>query len=313
MIEVKGLDFEQNKKFQAAIAAGYFETYEADPRKWKHTFVGSFLRKYPERSKTLDRISDIVGSIPTWDDIDDDLLRDFVDECQEDGLAASSIRTICAQLKSVINENRRKVKSEDYDKILSVKGEASQAVYLTRDEMKRIIKFQVVGEIEKFVRRNFVVSMLTGARHVDAELMTINNCDADTGTLSYVPQKTPGIVVTVPIDERLGLRKFLSDKYQRDCCMSVFNDTIRNICRLCDIDTECTIKRRGQLVTAPKWELVSSHTARRSFATNLYLSGVSIEDIALLMGHGKNIETTKRYICAEREMSSSVMSYFQAK
>ena len=312
MIEVKGLDFEQNKKYQAAIEAGYFEDYEADPRKWRHTFVGSFLRKYPNRSKTLNRLRDIIGNIPTWDDIDDDLLRDFVDECQDD-MAASSMRTICAQLKSVINENRRKVKADDFMRILSVKGEASQAVYLTRDEMKRIIKFQVVGKIEKYVRRNFVVGMLTGARQVDARAMTINNCDADTGVLSYIPQKTPGIVVNVPVDERLGLRKFLSDCYTRDCCMSVFNDTIRSICRQCGIDTECTIKRRGQLITAPKWELVSSHTARRSFATNLYLSGVSLEDIALLMGHGKNIETTKRYICAERQMSFSVLSYFQPK
>lgn len=313
MIEIKGLDFEQNKKFQAAIAAGYFDTYEENPWKWKHTLVGSFLYDNPDSKATLDRLSLILGHVPTWDDIDDDLLKDFVDECHEEGLMTSSIRTYCAQLKSVLNKNLRKIKAENFEKTLSVKGETSQAVYLTREEMKRIVKFQAVGEIERYVRRNFVVSMLTGARHVDAELMTINNCDADTGTLSYVPKKTPGIIVNVPIDERLSLRKFLADTYRRDCCLSVFNDTIRNICKLCDIDTESTIKYRGKLVTAPKWKFVSSHTARRSFATNLYLSYVSIEDIALMMGHGKNIETTKRYICAEREMSTNVMSYFQAK
>ena len=64
-------------------------------------------------------------------------------------------------------------------------------------------------------------------------------------------------------------------------------------------------------MTAEKWELVSSHTARRSFATNLYISGVALEDIAMMMGHGKNIETTKRYICAERALNPNVMSYFQ--
>ena len=68
--------------------------------------------------------------------------------------------------------------------------------------------------------------------------------------------------------------------------------------------------RSEDLITKEKWELVSSHTARRSFATNLYLSGVALEDIALMMGHGKNIETTKRYICGERQITTRVMAYF---
>lgn len=152
---------------------------------------------------------------------------------------------------------------------------------------------------------------MTGARLCDAEKLTINNCDIDTGTLSYVPKKTPGIIVTVPVDERLKLRELLADKYRRPCCNDVFNTIIRRISKECRIDTMCTIRRRGEDVTAPKYELISSHTARRSFATNLYLAGVSIEDIALLMGHGKNIETTKRYICAERPVSTNVMAYFQ--
>lgn len=313
MIEIKGLNYEQNKKYQAAILAGYFDDYEENPRAWRHTLVGALLHKYPERTKTLDRLKDILGHPPVWEDITDDVLRDFVDECSEDGMASSSMRTVCAELKSIINANRRKVSSEDYMKILSVRQETSQAVYLTRDEMQKIIKFKPYTELEKFVRRNFVVGMLTGARKCDAIKMNIHNCDIETGTLTYVPQKTPGIKVTVPVDERFGLRKFLSDRYKRECCRDVFNDTIRSICRQCGIDTECTIRRRGQVVTAPKWQLVSSHTARRSFATNLYLAGISIEDIAMMMGHGKNIRTTMRYICAERSISFSVMAYFQSR
>ena len=311
MIEINGLNYEQNKKYQAAIIAGYFDDYGENPREWKHTLVGTLLYKYPERTKTLNRLRGIIGAIPTWEDLTDDVLRDFVDECQEEGMATSSMKTICAELKSIINANRRKVSSEDFMKILSIKNEASQAVYLTREEMQRIIRFKPYTQLEQYVRRNFIIAMLTGARMCDAMKLTINNCDADTGILSYVPQKTPGIVVNVPVDERFGLRKFLADKYKRECCRAVFNETIRSICYQCNIDSECTIKRRGKLITARKYELVSSHTARRSFATNLYLAGISLEDIALMMGHGKNIETTKRYICAERKMSFSVMAYFQ--
>lgn len=309
--KIKSLNFEQRREYRAAIKAGYLDDYDANPREWRHTFVGSLLKRYRRRTSTLNRLRDIVGHIPLWSDITDDTLRDFVDDLNEDGVAASSARTICAELKAILNDGRKKIPSEDFSQILSIRGEASQAVYLTRDELQRIIDYTPSGKIEQFVRRNFIVEFLTGARRCDAERLTVNNCNMETGTLSYIPQKTPHLIVNVPVDERLHLRDFLADKYVRNCGANVFNETIRRICRNCRINTPCTIKRRGEQVTAEKWELVSSHTARRSFATNLYLAGVSIEDIAMLMGHGKNIETTKRYICAERQISTSIIAYFQ--
>lgn len=304
------LSWEQKQKFRAAIEYGYFDDYEDNPRQWKHTLVGSLLWRYPQRCATLNRLKDIAGHIPTWDDMTDENLRDFVDETT-DVMAASSAKTVCAQLKAVLNENKRKIPSQEFMRILSVKGEVSQAVYLTRDEMQRIVDFKPVTDIEKYAHRTFVIALLTGARSCDAAKLSINHCDIDTGTLSYVPKKTPGIVVTVPVDERMGLRSFLAIKKIHECSKAVYNNAIRNICCECGIDTMCSIQRRGQSVTAPKWQLVSSHTARRSFATNLYLSGASIEDVALLMGHGKNIETTKRYLCAERQVSNVIMSYFR--
>lgn len=308
--DLTSLSWEQKNTFRAAIMYGYFDDYEKNPREWKHSFIGSFLWRYPKRTATLNRFRDILGHDPQWGDMTEDTLRDFVDETVE-VMASSSARTICAELKAVLNENKKKIPADEFMRILSVKGEVSQAVYLTREEMIRIINYTPITDTEQYVRRNFVVEFLTGARRCDAELLTINHCDIDTGTLSYVPKKTPGIIVTVPVDERLRLREFLADTGGRVCCDDRFNETIRRICKDCNIDSVCTIQRRGKSVTAPKWMLVSSHTARRSFATNLYIAGVSIEDIAMLMGHGKNIETTKRYICAERPMSSNVMAYFQ--
>ncbi|HMQ59190.1 MAG TPA: tyrosine-type recombinase/integrase [Flavilitoribacter sp.] len=38
--------------------------------------------------------------------------------------------------------------------------------------------------------------------------------------------------------------------------------------------------------TGPKWSFVTTHTARRSAATNLYLQGVSLKMIAELGGWG---------------------------
>lgn len=313
--QIQALTYEQKKKFSQAIRQGYFNDYDGNPRQWRHSFVGTFLWKNPGRTKIVDTLTDIVGHVPQWEDIDEETLKDLVTELEERGLAPSSIRTMCAELKAILNGNKKNVpcSKDDYTTILSVKGTTSQAVYLTREEMLRIINYPPHTDIERCVKRNFCVAMLTGARRVDAERLTMANCDMKTNMLSYVPQKTPNIVVHVPVDERLSLREFLMDENLRRVSQDTYNVVIRHICeRLC-IDEETAITKAGNYIIAPKWKLVSSHTARRTFATNLYLAGISLEDIALMMGHGRNIETTKRYICAARELSSDVLSYFQPK
>ena len=308
--DLVALSWEQKVKYRAAIKYGFFDDFVDDPRKWKHTFVGSLIWKHPDRCSVINKLTDIIGHLPTWEDMTDDVLRDLVEELLST-VAASSARTMAAEVKAVLVANRKKIPAEDYREILSLKKEVSQAIYLTREEMKKIIDYKPISENERFVRRNFLVEFMTGARRCDAERLSLSNCDMDTNTLSYVPMKTPGIIVTVPVDERLGLRQLLAEHVKKQMCRDSFNDFIRSICRKCGIDTICTVQRRGRTETEPKWKLVSSHTARRSFATNMFLAGVSLEDIAMLMGHGKNIETTKRYICAERTLSHNVMAYFQ--
>lgn len=314
MTELTSLSYEQNKKYQSAINSGFFDGYEKNPRQWKHTFVGAYVWKYPGRIRALRIFRDMLGRNPEWADLTDTNLKDLVDEFADAGMAPSSIRTLCSELKALIALNtEQNPPSANFRRILSPKGNTSQAVYLTRDEMKRFIEYKTYDETERFVQHNFAIAMLTGARLVDAEQLTTANCDIETGTLSYVPQKTPGIVVTVPVDERFPLRQILADIRANmfPCALSTFNSTVRRICRELGFNSLHTVMRRNKNVTAEKWELVSSHTARRSFATNLYLAGVSLEDVALMMGHGRNIETTRRYICAERPLTPNVMAYFQ--
>ncbi|NCD10514.1 MAG: hypothetical protein EOL98_14090, partial [Negativicutes bacterium] len=70
---------------------------------------------------------------------------------------------------------------------------------------------------------------------------------------------------------------------------------IKIICRKVGIDEPVTLYQRGGRRTLPKWQFVATHTARRSFATNLYLDGYSIKQISGMMGH-KNTNMTEKYI-----------------
>jgi integrase len=78
-----------------------------------------------------------------------------------------------------------------------------------------------------------------------------------------------------------------------------FNEYLKDICKLARIDAAHTKKRTiGGIETdetAPKYEFISSHTARRSFATNLYNADFPTLDIMKITGH-KTEKAFMRYI-----------------
>lgn len=96
----------------------------------------------------------------------------------------------------------------------------------------------------------------------------------------------------------------------------VFNRHIKTICE------RAGIKTRSRYVTSvrgiktehfcEKWELISAHTARRSFATNCYLSGIPTLTIMAITGH-KTEKAFLRYICVTKEEHAKrMMQHFNS-
>lgn len=307
----KKLTQEQKLKYHCAITRGYFDHYSL---LWRTTaFDGVYLWRYPNRTRYFETLKDIVGHIPQWSDITDRNLRIFVETIREH-LCANSARTVCAELKAIINEfhGEENIPSQKYAKILTVTPEASEAVYLSRKELQRIYTYLPFTLKEQTVKSIFLIQALTGARRSDAERLTMANVNPDTHTIHYTAQKTHRSVECPLHDwlpeflpkttEELSLRKKL---YQAD-----FNRTLRFICRLCAINAPVTIFRHGKESTLPKWKFVSSHTARRSYATNLMLWGADINLIAKLMGHS-NVQMTMRYIKDSPDIPERILDFFR--
>jgi integrase len=82
------------------------------------------------------------------------------------------------------------------------------------------------------------------------------------------------------------------------------NKQIKVIGKLAGINEEVMIaKTRGGKrveMVYTKYELITSHTARRSGATNMYLAGVDLKFIQDILGHSK-IEQTISYIKVSAE------------
>lgn len=304
----------QQEKYASAIRNGYFSDYHGTS--WRHdTFYGAYIWKYPGRVKVVNRFRDMLGHKPAWNDITDDNMRDFK-ELLDESYSPNSVRTICAEIKSVLRSNKKTkpIVSEDFGYIMKQKNVPSQAVYLTMREIRKIRDYQPLTRIERYVKRMFMIESLTGARVGDCKRMSVDNVSENGNTLTYVSRKSH-TEVTVPVHRWLKPFLVMSDPMEpKDLCQSTYNRSLQRICRACGITERVKVYSHGKENVGPKYQFVSSHTGRRSFATNLSMSGISIEQIALLMGHTNgnvpNIQMTQRYIVGKTSIDDKVYALF---
>lgn len=310
---MKPLNEEQRTRYHSAIRQGFINP----DNPMMHSFCGTWVKKHPERVTTLVRLKDILGHNPEWEDMTDDTLSDLKDDMLSE-MSPNSVRTICAELKAVLNHNKatKPIKSATFNVILRSKKVPVQNVFLTPTELKHLHLYEPMGELEAYAKEIFMRECLTGARVVDCRRFTTANIHTEDGVeyLTYVAQKHP-IEVTVPV------HKWLGDYLHTDWSSRMLkmrednlNEPIRTICRNIGMTDEVTCYKKGMSMTGEKWRFVATHTGRRTFATILSLKGCPLEQIAIMMGHVNgnvpNISMTAGYICAKKKINKSVLALF---
>lgn len=228
-------------------------------------------------------------------------------------MCQNSARVYLANIKAVLNiyKDEGELKCRDFD-LLTVKSEATVSVFLDSEELKQLEKYmRKCSAYEKFYILHFLCSAYTGCRVSDVR--GLSRASIRKGMLAYVSEKT-GIKAEVPAKK--GLKTWLelidtAEMSRFEFSLTIYNRLIKQVCRKAGIDAVVSVHKAGKTSEGPKWQYVSSHTARRSFATNLYLAGLDLYSIGKMMGH-TSTEMTQRYICCGlRELSPEVMRYFE--
>ena len=273
------------------------------------TLKEAFLQKYPAYNNILRMFEAANLCEATWENITKVRLQRFVDYMAE-RLSPNSVNQYATKLKAVLNLYSDEVLlPRGFAKVLTPRKTAVQNVYLTEEEIQKIVDYTPRNNRESLVQAQFIIGVLSLARHSDFVNFDESNIVGE--NLVYVSQKTK-IPASIPVSGTL--LRFL--KAQKEIIAKgievsddSFNDIIRRICQKCGIDEPIKLYRRGETTTKPKWEYVSSHTARRSGVTNLYLRGLDILTIAKIAGH-TNTATTMGYVCCGiRELPQEAKEY----
>lgn len=166
----------------------------------------------------------------------------------------------------------------------------------------------------ELVKNRFLIGAFSGLRVSD--FSRLGEMDIVDGLIMLRTRKTdtPIVVPVHPVireilDSGFDLKKTISDQKM--------NMYIKRLAKMAEIDDKVAIREyRGGLAVmrcTEKYNLVSTHTARRSFATNLHKAkDVPLAAIAKALGHYK-ITTTMRYLRVGVEENASILagsSYF---
>lgn len=238
----------------------------------------------------------------------------FISFCQGRGMRASSITTMCNQLRSILNwaVKYNADVSPTYADITFPKC-TNQKIALTSDEVSRIAYFDVdrfyakrrvdFRETMRRVRDMFVLSCNLFQRHSD--MIRIDKSCFDRNIFSIVQQKT-GQRAVVNIDQYAIDAKTTYRILDRYDYKAPYTGTIGNynyhlhlLMKDIGFDEIVRIEERigGQLVSSqvPKWKLISSHTARRTAITINVVRGHNLHSLKRCSGH-KDLRIFDDYI-----------------
>ncbi len=231
-------------------------------------------------------------------DVNMDFKRDFERYGKDEGYAHNTIQKTLKFIKSICTFAAQDgfPTSTELGRF-KFKFHETEVVFLTEEEIEQIIKVELPTESLDNARDWLIISCYTGQRHSDfsrfSKAMIKMGKDKNGKPRPYLDfsqlKTSNKMMFPLPRPIEPILEKRNGD-FPRSISLQKYNDYIKEVCKASGIDKETTglkfsqktkKKKKGQY---PKYELVSSHIGRRSFATNYYMK-IPTSIIMAVTGH----------------------------
>ncbi len=256
-----------------------------------------------------------------WEDINESLADSYISYLEGLGYMKYTLDKHISLFKTIVGVAERQGLHTNHIACSVLKSpritedDKAKKIYLTKEELAALYDMPLNG-FEEQVRDVFLIGCFTAMRYSDYSRIKKDNIgytQSGTKVIRIKQEKTAGTVVIPIMDEKLEtlLKKY--DYNVPEVLDQSLNRTIKDICRKLSETvpslgkkerTVLTLKERRAEVEAkkkgvvlyeydeqgypirPRWELVASHTARRSCITNMYLSKkFSVQQMMSVSGH----------------------------
>lgn len=204
--------------------------------------------------------------------------------------------------------NQKVIKREVWKTVeYKAPSEEADVIYLTTEELLQMYNTKLPQYLVH-ARDRFLIGAFTGLRFSDYSVIKPN--DIQNGLIRNRNKKT-GEDVVIPVH---WLVKEIMLKYQKGLPRAITNQKMNDYLKLIGAKSglkDHVVKNitKGGIRTSEtfeKWELITTHTARRSFATNAFLAGISTLSIMKITGH-KTEKSFLKYIRISKEQNARLI------
>ncbi|MFD2721416.1 tyrosine-type recombinase/integrase [Hymenobacter monticola] len=217
------------------------------------------------------------------------------------GVTNKSILEVMGKLKTVFRHyaNKHNISTGFLADFVPVKdGAANDVLFLTADQLAELEALDIpaanVGQID--VRRQFLFAVETGLRRSDYQVSE-SNIKGD--ELVVITTKT-GKVASIPFTQKA--RQLFADANHnfRLIKETQFNQTLRIICKKLasmqdDVTNYSYVGGATKEETLPRWQWMTSHVARKTYAHNALSRGASATAVAEWLAHKSTAMLDKHY------------------
>lgn len=279
------------------------------------------IRSYKQTKKRLEEYEKYYNRKLMFDYINIGFYNDFNTfmeiKCYHINTIGKHVKNLITFLNYALAEgysNNQKFKSKDF-KVLT---EITTEIYLTDSEIEEMFHKDLAKFPEVELARDvFLIGCYTGQRISDYNNLSENDIVELDGVqyfkIKQKKNKKYNREVLCPITKEMQeiMNKRYKGKPPRRIAESYLNDYIKQVGQMLEWNelVKCEYTKGGKTIIkmTPKYNLIKSHTARRSFCTNKYKAGMNVYDIMLFSGHTTEKEFYKYIRIKGQERASHIV------
>ena len=300
----------ENGKWRDAVqptVKGGVPSFQDFFKAWSERDAGA----HRQNTLTFRTVTSIMGDGYKWKDLDSAYYTKLKQGMDKRGFRPNYQGVLIGRLKTCLNEAYALHYMDNADfREWAKPHEETFAIALNQQEVDKLWKAKLKGTLAK-TRDLAIIGIYTAARFSDYSRLSVDNIHD--GRIQFVQEKT-GQPVLIPCSPKITKVLKRNRGYAPQIAIQHFNTYLKDLCKAVGIDDVVEVPKgllaklgKGPGDKVYKWELVSSHTCRRTGASLLYKSGVPIRVCRYLTGHTKD-DTFLKYIKIDREEGADILA-----
>jgi len=250
--------------------------------KTKRRYAYETLRSIKGTKLSFEMFVDETGRKSNWNDITIDWYNDFLAFYYKRGCGANYLGRHIKTLKTILRAAREEGLHNNVEierKAFKAISETSQNIYLTAKEVRTMYEKELPrGSVMAKVRDVFLCGVYTAQRYSDysrisKDMIRIN--DDGSKEIEIIQQKTKETCL-IPVCPELDVILQRYDYTLPKTFEQKVNENIKKLGQLCGIDESVIVTRQvgeePETKVYKKYELIKTHTARRTGITLMYLA-----------------------------------------